>query len=336
MRYDLNAEKMGLDVHVGYNIGFQPHQSQPTTATISGFPKTRNQLHISGDAVWDKYCAIYICENYTTNNREGEREISNTNTELYGRFNTVQQQQIPNINGNNADNKSIRRDGMDNKQKQEQIGSQEVNNFSWMELEHRINDTVNNQTNEEAGDGSINQISAVDTAVVISNRKKRGKADWTNPIYKSLIHTRRSSYHDHESGNEQTSKEGRMRQPNQVIEKSIDRARMADDINLEQQTQEYRNTQDSSNNNNGCIFREMGSNFTNARRDYTKGIQTVESKDPNVKQKRNNSDFTSIELFLANIATEPFALPEGKDRQYNNMYQLRLFDQYCHHLLPHQ
>ncbi|KAA6318480.1 MAG: hypothetical protein EZS28_054941 [Streblomastix strix] len=82
MRYDLNAEERGLDVHIRYNIGFQPYQSQPTITTISDFPNTRNQLHISGDAVWDKYRAIHICENDTTNNREGEREISNTNTEL--------------------------------------------------------------------------------------------------------------------------------------------------------------------------------------------------------------------------------------------------------------
>ncbi|KAA6320208.1 MAG: hypothetical protein EZS28_054713, partial [Streblomastix strix] len=172
------------------------------------------------------------------------------------------------------------------------------------------------------GDGSINQISTVDTTIAISNRKKRGKADWTNPIYKSLIHTRRSSYHIHESENEQESKESRLRQSDQVIKKSTDRGGMVDDTNQEQQTQEYRSTQDSSNNNDGCIFREMGSNLTNTRRDYTKGIQTVESKDPNIKQKRNNSDFTSIELFLANIATQPFALPEGKDRQYNSMLQL--------------
>ncbi|KAA6370008.1 MAG: hypothetical protein EZS28_034465 [Streblomastix strix] len=211
---------------------------------------------------------------------------------------------------------------MDNKSKQEQTGSQEINNFPRIELEHRINDAVNNQTNEEAVDGSTNQISTVNTVAVISNSKKRGKADWINPIYKSLILTRRSSYHIHESGNEQTSKEGRMGQPDQVIEKSIDGGRVVDDINLEQQTQEYRCTQDLSNNNNGRVSREMGSNLINTRRGYTKDIQTVESKDPNIEQKGNNSDFISIELILANIATQPFALLEDKDRQYNSMLQL--------------
>ncbi|KAA6358157.1 MAG: hypothetical protein EZS28_046316, partial [Streblomastix strix] len=307
MRYDPNAQKRGLDVHVGYNIGFQPHQSQPTTTTIYGFQNTRNQLHISWDAVWDKYCAIHICENVTTNNREGKREISNTNTEQCGRYNTVQQQQIPDINGNNTDNSSIRRDRMDNKQKQEQAGSQKTNNFPWMELEYGINDAINNQIDEQIGNGSINQISTVDTTTTISNRKKRGKADWTNPIYKSLIYARRSSYHVHESGNEQTGKEGRMGQPNQAIEKSTDRDRMVDGINQEQQTHEYRNTQDSSNNNNGCISKEMGSNLINTRGDYIKDIQTVERKDPNIEQMGSNSDFISIELFLANIATQPFA-----------------------------
>ncbi|KAA6363592.1 MAG: hypothetical protein EZS28_040880, partial [Streblomastix strix] len=297
MKYDPNAQKGGLDVHARYNICFQPHQRQPTAATISSFSNTRNQLHISEDAVWDKYCAIHICENDATNNRED-------------------------INGNNADNNSIRRDGMDNKQKQEQTGTQKGNKIPRMELEHRINDAVINHTDEEASDGSINQINAIDTAVVISNRKKRGKADWTNPIYKSLIHTRRSSYHIHEPRNDQPGKDGRMGQPNQVIEKNIDRGRMVYDINQEQQTQKYRNTQDSSKNNNGRIFKEMVSNFANTRGDYAKGIQTVESKDPNIEQKGNNSDFISIGLFLANIATQPFALLEDKDRQYNSMLQL--------------
>ncbi|KAA6358546.1 MAG: hypothetical protein EZS28_045928 [Streblomastix strix] len=107
MRYDLNAEKRGLDVHVGYNVCLQPHQNQPTTATISGVSDTGNQLHISWDAIWDKYCAIHICENETTNNREGEKEMLNTNTELCGRYNTVQQQQVPKIKGNSTDNSSI-------------------------------------------------------------------------------------------------------------------------------------------------------------------------------------------------------------------------------------
>ncbi|KAA6389106.1 MAG: hypothetical protein EZS28_015363, partial [Streblomastix strix] len=149
MRYDLNAEKRGLDVHIRYNIGFQPHQSQPTITTISDFPNTRNQLYISEDAVWDKYRAIHICENSTTNDREGERERLNINTELCGRYNTIQQQLEPNIKGSNVNNNSIRRDGMDNKSKQEQTGSQEINNISRMGLEHGINDAINNQTNEE-------------------------------------------------------------------------------------------------------------------------------------------------------------------------------------------
>ncbi|KAA6370009.1 MAG: hypothetical protein EZS28_034466 [Streblomastix strix] len=68
MRYNLNAEERGLDVHTGYNICFQPHQSQSTTATISSVPDTENQLHISWETIWDKYCAIHICENSTTNN----------------------------------------------------------------------------------------------------------------------------------------------------------------------------------------------------------------------------------------------------------------------------
>ncbi|KAA6336461.1 MAG: hypothetical protein EZS28_052877, partial [Streblomastix strix] len=228
----------------------------------------------------------------------------------------------PNINGNREDNNSIRRDGMDNKWKYEQTESQKINNISGMELEHGIDDVINNQTNEETGNGSINQISSADTVAVISNRKKRGKADLTNPIYKSLTHTRRSSYHIHESGNKQESKESRMGQPNQVFEESIDRGRVVHDINQEQQTQEYRITQDLSSNSNRRISKEMGSNFINIKRDYTKGAQTMESKDSNIEQKGNNSDFISIESFLANVATQPFALPEGKDRQYNSMLQL--------------
>ncbi|KAA6322268.1 MAG: hypothetical protein EZS28_054453, partial [Streblomastix strix] len=126
-RYDLNAEKRGLDVHIKYNIGFHPYQSQPTITTISSLPNIRNQLHLSGDAVWDKYCAIYICENDTTNDREGEREISNIYTELCGRYNTIQQQLEPNIKGSNVDSNSIRRDGMDDKQKQK------INKKIWFE-----------------------------------------------------------------------------------------------------------------------------------------------------------------------------------------------------------
>ncbi|KAA6385580.1 MAG: hypothetical protein EZS28_018889, partial [Streblomastix strix] len=312
MRYDLDAEKRGLDEHVGCNVCLQNQQSQSTTATKSSVPNTRNQLHISGDAVWDKYCAIYICENNTTNNREGEIKMQNIITQLCGQYNTVQQQTVPNLKGNSTDNNNIRRYGLDYQSKQEQTGSQEINNFPRMELEHRINDVVNNKTNEEAGDGSSNQISTVDTVAVISNRKKRGRADWTNSIYKSSIHTKRSSYHVHESGDEQMSKQSRMRQPNQVIEKSFDRSRMVDDINQEQWTKKNRNIQDLSNDINGYIFREMESNLTNTRRDYTKGIQTVENKDPNIEQKGNNSDYISIELFLANIVTQPFALPDGK------------------------
>lgn len=99
---------------------------------------------------------------------------------------------------------------MDNQSKQEQTGTLEINNISGMELEHRNNDTINNEADEEIGNGSTNLISAADTVATISNRKKRGKADWTNPIYKSLIHTRRTSYHVHEPGNEQESKDSRM------------------------------------------------------------------------------------------------------------------------------
>ncbi|KAA6359661.1 MAG: hypothetical protein EZS28_044811, partial [Streblomastix strix] len=71
-RYNFDAQERGMDVHVGTNICLQPYQSQSTITTIPGFPNTRNQLYISGDAIWDKYCATHIRENNTTDNREGE------------------------------------------------------------------------------------------------------------------------------------------------------------------------------------------------------------------------------------------------------------------------
>ncbi|KAA6356748.1 MAG: hypothetical protein EZS28_047726 [Streblomastix strix] len=191
-----------------------------------------------------------------------------------------------------------------------------------MELEHRINDSINNQTDEEIGNGSTNQTSAINIVATIPNRKKRGKADWSNPIYKSLIHSRRTSYHIHEPRDEQESKDSRIRQPDQVVEKSIDRSGMVDIVNQEQQTEEHRNAQDLSNNNNGCITGEMGSNLINTRIGHTENIQTMESKDLNIEQMRNNCNLIRTELFLANIATQPFAIPEGKDRQYNSMLQL--------------
>ncbi|KAA6366501.1 MAG: hypothetical protein EZS28_037971, partial [Streblomastix strix] len=154
-RYNFYAQERGLDVHVGYNICFQPFNVQ----------RVRERC---------------------------EMQIQNQADDII----------------------SIRRDGMDNQSEQVQTRSQEINKIPGMELESGINDAIDNQVNEEIGDGIINQIGAVDTfAKVISNRKKRNKVDWTNPIYKSLIHTRRSSYHFHESGNEQTSKEGRMEKP---------------------------------------------------------------------------------------------------------------------------
>ncbi|KAA6387501.1 MAG: hypothetical protein EZS28_016972 [Streblomastix strix] len=45
-------------------------------------PDTRNQLYISGDAIWDQYCAIHIRENDTTNSGESEREMRDANIEL--------------------------------------------------------------------------------------------------------------------------------------------------------------------------------------------------------------------------------------------------------------
>ncbi|KAA6367649.1 MAG: hypothetical protein EZS28_036825 [Streblomastix strix] len=181
-----------------------------------------------------------------------------------------------------------------------------------MELEHRINDTINNQTDEEIGNGSTNQTSAIDTVAIIPNRKKCDKADWTNPIYKSLIHTRRTSYHIHEPKDEQESKVSRMGYPDQVVEKSIDRSGMVDIVNQEQLTEEYRNIQDLSINNNVYISGEMGRNLINTRIGHTENIQTMESENPNIELKRNNCNLIRTELFLANIATQPFAIPEGK------------------------
>ncbi|KAA6360374.1 MAG: hypothetical protein EZS28_044098, partial [Streblomastix strix] len=273
-RYDLNAEKGRLDVYTGYNLSFQPYKSQPTTATISSLSNIKSQLYISGNAIWDQYCAIHIRENDTANSREDIRE-------------------------NNEDNNNIRRDWMDNQSKQEQTGTLEINNISRIELEYRINDTTNNQADEEIGNGSINQTSAIDTVAIIPNHKKRGKADWTNPIYKSLIHMRKTSYHIYEPRDEQESKDSRMGQPDQVVEKINDRSGMVDIVNQEQQTEEHRNAQELSNINNGYISGEMGSNLINTGIGHTENIQTMESENPNIEQKRNNCNLIRTELFLA-------------------------------------
>ncbi|KAA6358239.1 MAG: hypothetical protein EZS28_046234 [Streblomastix strix] len=50
-RYDLDAEERRLYVHVGYNICIRPHQGQLTTAIISRVQDTRNQLHVSKNAI---------------------------------------------------------------------------------------------------------------------------------------------------------------------------------------------------------------------------------------------------------------------------------------------
>ncbi|KAA6374991.1 MAG: hypothetical protein EZS28_029482, partial [Streblomastix strix] len=62
----------------------------------------------------------------------------------------------------------------------------------------------------------------------------------------------------------------------------------------------------------GCISGEMGSNLINTEIGHIKNIQTMENEHSNIEQMRNNSDFTSIELFLANITTQPLVIPEGK------------------------
>ncbi|KAA6388318.1 MAG: hypothetical protein EZS28_016154 [Streblomastix strix] len=90
-RYDLDVENSGLDVHVLCNVCLQSLNDQLTIATISGVPDTGNQLHISGDAIWDQYCAIFICESSTTYSGESERERQNANIELCGRYYSVQQ-----------------------------------------------------------------------------------------------------------------------------------------------------------------------------------------------------------------------------------------------------
>ncbi|KAA6402115.1 MAG: hypothetical protein EZS28_002362 [Streblomastix strix] len=84
MKFDLNAEKMGLDVHVGYNVCLQTHKVQLITTSIPSVPDTMNQLYISGNAIWDQYCAIHIRENDTTNSGESEREMRDANIELCG------------------------------------------------------------------------------------------------------------------------------------------------------------------------------------------------------------------------------------------------------------
>ncbi|KAA6378423.1 MAG: hypothetical protein EZS28_026049 [Streblomastix strix] len=87
------------------------------------------------------------------------------------------------IKGNNTDNNNYRKDKMEKQSEYEQAGPQDINYIPWIELQHRINDAVNNQIDEEISDGSKNWIDTVDTVATISNRKKRCKADWTNPIY---------------------------------------------------------------------------------------------------------------------------------------------------------
>ncbi|KAA6362167.1 MAG: hypothetical protein EZS28_042306, partial [Streblomastix strix] len=290
-----HAEERRLDVNVGYNICLQPHKGQPTTAAISSLSNIRSQLHTSGNAIWDQYCTIRIRKTDTTNSSESEKEVRDVKIELCGRYNTVQQQQIPDIKGKNTDNNYIRGDWMDNQSEQDQAGSQEINNIPWMELEHGINDAVNNKIDEEIGESSINQISAVDTVATISNHKKRGKADWTNPIYKSSVHTRRTSFHVHKLRNEQESKESRKGQPDQIIEKNIDRGGVVDSTNQEQQTQEYRNTQNISNDNIEYVSMEMESDFTNTGKRHIEDIQTMEAKIPT----SNRNETTAI-LFALN------------------------------------
>ncbi|KAA6381420.1 MAG: hypothetical protein EZS28_023052 [Streblomastix strix] len=182
---------------------------------------------------------------------------------------------------------------MDNYSKQEYIGSQVINNILGMKLEHRINDAVNNQIDEEICDGNINQICTIETVGTISNREKRSKASWTNPIYKSSVHTGWASHHIHEPGIEQMSKQGRTGQ----------------------------NTLDQSNGNNECVSKEMGSNLINTGIGHIEDIRTMENENPNIEQKRNNSNLINTELFIANIAIQPFALPEDKDRQFSSMLQ---------------
>ncbi|KAA6381421.1 MAG: hypothetical protein EZS28_023053 [Streblomastix strix] len=82
LRYYLNAEKRALDMHILYSVCLQLHKGLLTIATLSNIPKTRNQLYLSGDAIQDQYCAIYICENDTINSGESEREMLNANIEL--------------------------------------------------------------------------------------------------------------------------------------------------------------------------------------------------------------------------------------------------------------
>ncbi|KAA6365008.1 MAG: hypothetical protein EZS28_039466 [Streblomastix strix] len=65
-----------------------------------------------------------------------------------------------------------------------------------------------------------------------------------------------------------------------------------------------------------------GSNLINTGIGHTENIQTMESENPNIEQKRNNCNLIRTELFLANIATQPLVIPEGKDRQYNSVLQL--------------
>ncbi|KAA6378823.1 MAG: hypothetical protein EZS28_025654 [Streblomastix strix] len=65
-----------------------------------------------------------------------------------------------------------------------------------------------------------------------------------------------------------------------------------------------------------------GSNLINTGIGHTENIQTMENENSNIEQKRNNCNLIRTELFLANIATQPLVIPEGKDRQYNSMLQL--------------
>ncbi|KAA6383391.1 MAG: hypothetical protein EZS28_021081 [Streblomastix strix] len=270
-RYDLNAEEGRLDVYTGYNLSFQPYKSQLTTATISNLSNIRSQLHASWNAIWDLYCAIHIRKNDTTNN---------------------------NIRGNNEDNNNIRRDGMDNQSKQEQTGTQEINNISRMELERRINDVINNQIDEEIGNGSVNQTSTVDTVAGISNRMKQGKAVWTNLIYIRVQITRGGLHIA--SMNREMSKRAKRADWNSPI----------------------KNAQDLSNINNGCFSEEMEINLINAEIGHTENILTIKNKNPNIEQKRNSSNLIRTELFLANNAIQTFAIPEGENRQNISMPQL--------------
>ncbi|KAA6382677.1 MAG: hypothetical protein EZS28_021796 [Streblomastix strix] len=113
-----------------------------------------------------------------------------------------------------------------------------------------------------------------------------------------------------------------MGQPDQVVKKSIDRGRMVDIVNQKQQSQEHRNAQDLSNNNYGCISGEIVSNLISTEIIHSENIQTMENDNPSIEQKRNNSNLIRTELFLANIAIQPFAILQSENGQHNSMLQL--------------